>query len=220
MTQSLTNMSVYTDQGPSNQALLMPKLQYRFRVVLENFGQTVDSATLTRQVVDVTRPTVSFQEVTLPVYNSTIYLAGKHTWQAVTLNVRDDALGSITKLVGEQLQKQLDFAQLSSPVSGLDYKFVMRIEALDGGNGTNLPIVLEAWELGGCFISTVNYNNFNYANSDAVTLNISIRYDNAIQVNSVGTAVGVGQATVRTRNDLATGVGTGGVSSAFNGLAL
>lgn len=213
LSQSLTNMSVYTDQSPTNQALLMPKLQFRFRVTFSGFGQSNDPATITRQVVDVARPNLSFQEVPLHVYNSTIYLAGKHAWQPLTLTVRDDALGSITAMIGEQLQKQLDFAEMSSAVSGQDYKFAMSIEMLDGGNGAFDPVILETWELGGCFLSSVNYNNMNYANSEAVTITMTVRYDNAIQLGSTGQPSGVGASNgIRTSNSDATGLGTGGVS--------
>ena len=105
--QSLVNMTVAGDNSGGNQGLLMPKLQYRFRVNFLNFG--VDTATqqLTKQVIDITRPSVSFGEITIPVYNSTMYLAGRHEWQPLTVNIRDDASGSVAKLVGQQLQKQM-----------------------------------------------------------------------------------------------------------------
>ena len=36
-----------------NQGLLMSKLQYRFRVSLENFGVSTSTTELTKQVVDI-----------------------------------------------------------------------------------------------------------------------------------------------------------------------
>jgi hypothetical protein len=66
--QSLFNMTVAGDNAGGNQGLLMPKLQYRFRVNFLNFG--VDSAgglALTKQVVDCARPQVTFEEITLNV---------------------------------------------------------------------------------------------------------------------------------------------------------
>jgi len=156
--QSLFNMTVASDNAGGNQGLLMPKLQYRFRVNFLNFGvgQTIE---LTKQVVDITRPQVSFGEITIPVYNSTLYLAGRHEWQALTVNVRDDAQGAVSKLVGQQLQKQLDFVEQASAATGQDYKFQTNIEILDGGNGTAAPVVLETWECYGCFLQQANYNN-------------------------------------------------------------
>jgi hypothetical protein len=190
--QSLFNMTVAADNAGGNQGLLMPKLQFRFRVNFLNFG--VGSALeLTKQVIDCSRPNLTFTEITLPVYNSTMYLAGKHAWSPMTVNIRDDAAGGVSKSVGAQLQKQLDFVEQASAASGQDYKFQTNIEILDGGNGTLVPTVLETWELYGCFLVSANYNTLNYGTSDVVTIGLSIRYDNAIQSplgGGVGTSVG------------------------------
>ena len=43
-------------QSASNQGLLMPKLKYRFRVQLQNFGVTSPTTEITKQVMNVTRP--------------------------------------------------------------------------------------------------------------------------------------------------------------------
>ena len=203
-TLSKITVPLASDTSASNQGLLMPKLQYRFRVTLENFGVTNATTELTKQVIDVTRPNITFEEITLDVYNSRSYLAGKHTWEPITLNVRDDVSNNVQKQVGEQLQKQFDFFEQSSAASGIDYKFLTRIEVLDGGNGANEVGVLETFELYGCFLNNANYNTLNYATSDAATIALSIRYDNAIQTpqgSGIGTAIG------RTVNSLVTGGG-------------
>jgi hypothetical protein len=203
-TLSKITVPLASDTSASNQGLLMPKLQYRFRVTLENFGVTNATTELTKQVIDVTRPNITFEEITLDVYNSRSYLAGKHTWEPITLNVRDDVSNNVQKQVGEQLQKQFDFFEQSSAASGIDYKFLTRIEVLDGGNGANEVGVLETFELYGCFLNNANYNTLNYATSDAATIALSIRYDNAIQTpvgQGIGTTIG------RTVNSLVTGGG-------------
>ena len=185
-------MTVASDNAGGNQGLLMPKLQYRFRVNFLNFG-IGSSVELTKQVIDINRPQVSFETITLPIYNSTMYLAGKHSWNELTVNIRDDASGQVSKLIGQQIQKQMDFVEQASAATGQDYKFQTNIEILDGGNGTNVPVVLETWECYGCFILNANYNSLNYATSDAVTVSLTIRYDNAIQsplTSGVGTSVG------------------------------
>ena len=205
---SLSRMTVplASDQSSPNQGLLMPKLKYRFRVVFENFGVSTPRTELTKQVMDFTRPTVSFEAIDLPIYNSTIKLAGKYSWGDLTCQVRDDAGGNVSKLVGEQLQKQLDFMEQSSAASGIDYKFLTRFEVLDGGNGANTPIALETWEIYGCYLSEVNYNNMDYGASEAVTISMTVRFDNAIQT-PVGS--GVGAIVGRTLGDIATGAGNG-----------
>ena len=193
-----------SDSSSSTQGLLMPKLQYRFRVMLENFGVSTPTTELTKQVMDVTRPSVTFEEVEIPVYNSRAYLAGRHTFEPITLNLREDVNNSVQKLVGEQLQKQFDFFEMSTAASGIDYKFTTRIEVLDGGNGANTPNILETFELYGCFIQNANYNQLTYSANDPVSITLSIRFDNAIQSpqgEGIGTAVG------RTLNSLVTGGG-------------
>ena len=82
-TLSKLTVPLVSDQSSSTQGLLMPKLQYRFRVSLENFGVSTPTTELTKQVVDITRPTLDFADVDIHVYNSTVRLAGKHTWQAL-----------------------------------------------------------------------------------------------------------------------------------------
>ena len=201
---SLTRMTVplASDQSSPTQGLLMPKLKYRFRAVFENLGVSTPRTELTKQVIDFTRPSVSFEEMQVPIYNSTIYLAGKYSWEAITVNLRDDAGGNVAKLVGEQLQKQLDFMEQASASSGIDYKFTTRCEILDGGNGAATPVVLETWELYGCYLTSVNYNDLNYAESAAVTITMNIRFDNAIQT-PIGS--GVGATVGRTLGDVVTG---------------
>jgi hypothetical protein len=203
---TLSKLTVPLDSNASasNQGLLMPKLQYRFRVSLENFGVSSPSTELTKQVMDVTRPNVSFDQMTVDIYNSRVYLAGKHTWEPITINLREDVSNNVQKMVGEQLQKQFDFFEQSSAASGADYKFVTRIEILDGGNGANAATVLETFELYGCYLESTNYNTLNYATSEVVTIGLTVRYDNAIQ-SPQGT--GIGTAVGRTINTAITGGG-------------
>ena len=194
-TSSLSKFTVplSTNQSATSQGLLMPKLKFRFRVTFENFGVSQPTTELTKQVMDFTRPKLSFEEITIPIYNSKVYLAGKPTWETVVCTLRDDAGGEVTKRVGEQLQKQFDFMEQASASSGIDYKFLTRFEVLDGGNGASEASVLETWELYGCYLSNTDYADANYATNDPMTVALTIRFDNALQTpggTGLGTAVG------------------------------
>lgn len=201
---SLTKFTVplASDQSASSQGMLMPKLKFRFRVIFENFGVSSPKTELTKQVVDFKRPNISFEPITIDIYNSKVYLAGKHEWETVTCNLRDDAQGNVAKLVGEQLQKQFDFAEQSSASSGIDYKFTTRLEILDGGNGANAPTVLETWEMYGCFLTGADYGEMNYSSNEQVQIGLTMRYDNALQTPS---GSGVGSVVARTLGSVATG---------------
>ena len=206
---SLNRISVPTSGANSGTALLMPKLKYRFRVILLGFG--VEASTeLTKQVSDVSRPTVTFEEMTIEVYNSKVKLAGKPSWGDVTLNLRDDANGQVQKIVGQQVQKQFDFMEQASARSGIDYKFQMNIEMLDGGNGSFEPNILEKWETYGCYVSEVNYGEANYGSNEPMTVALTIKYDNAVQFaggTGTGTARGIGAVVGRSLGEAVTGRG-------------
>lgn len=200
-----------SDGSLNAQGLLMPKLQYRFRILFDNFGVSQPTTELTKQVMDFTRPNVSFPEIPLELYNSRVYLAGKPAWEAVSVNVRDDVSGEVARLVGEQVQKQFDFSEQASAAAGNNYKFQLRCQILDGGNGVFAPNVLEEWELYGCYLASVNYNSLNYGTNEAVTIAMSIRFDNAVQTptesNGTNAAVGIGMNVGRNIGQNVSGIG-------------
>ena len=90
----------------------------------------------------------------------------------------------------------------ASASSGIDYKFTTRCEILDGGNGASTPVVLETWEMYGCFITEANYGDLNYGSNEPVTIGMTLRFDNAIQT-PIGS--GVGSTVGRTLGDVVTG---------------
>ena len=192
-----------TNQSATSQGLLMPKLKYRFRAVFENFGVSTNRVELTKQVDSISRPNLNMNPFTIEVYNSKVNLVGKPSWNTVTVQLRDDAGGNVSKLVGEQVQKQFDFAEQSSAASGIDYKFILKFEMLDGGNGANQPNVLETWELYGALLSEVNYGDMSYGENAPATIALTVMYDNAIQ-SPIGT--GIGSAVGRTLGTVITGV--------------
>jgi hypothetical protein len=182
---AVANMSKFTVPAPDGgSGLLMPKLQYRFRAIFTGFGSGAGQLSdLTRQVSDIKRPNVNFNPITIDVYNSKVYLQGKPEWQDVTVNLRDDATGAVSKLVSAQVQKQFDFLEQQSAVSGLDYKFTLEYDMLDGSNGTAQPTSLESWQLSGCFLSQVDWGAMDYKSNEPVMIALTIKYDNAIQTS-------------------------------------
>lgn len=195
------------NQNSNTQGLLMPKLKYRFRVTLENFGVAGTPATeLTKQVMSVGRPSVNFTPIELPVYNSTVKIAGRHKWDDVELKLRDDVTGAVAGKVGEQIQKQFDFYEQASAASAADYKFRMRVEILDGGNGAYEPTALESFELLGCYVVKAAYQGGDYNTNDPLDVALTISYDNAIQLNRPGgERSGLGVDVGRTARTLALG---------------
>jgi hypothetical protein len=207
-TLSKFTVPLASDASASAQGMLMPKLKYRFRVMFENFGVSTPTTELTKQVQSAAIPNVAFANQIIEIYNSKINYAGKATWSPIAVVLRDDVTGAVSKLVGEQLQKQFDFFEQSSASSGIDYKFTTKIEILDGSNGGNYQgdqSVLEQFTLYGCYLKQAQYQGADYSSSEAMDITLSIAYDNALQSGRGGARVGIGSEVARTIRTLATG---------------
>lgn len=208
-TTSLKNMSVPIMGEQSGNMLQHPKLKYRFRVTFENFGAGGDEKNeLTKQVVTASRPDLQHDKITIDVYNSRVFLVGKHTWQPLSITLRDDSAGRVHKIIGEQLQRQVNHYEQSSAIAGETYKFLTKFEVLDGGNGQDEYAVLEAWDLLGCYIESANYNEADYSQSDVMTIQLSISFDNALYSND-GREGGIGAPMKRGAGSNITGIQAG-----------
>lgn len=182
---SLTKFGVPVAGATST--VLMPKLSYRFRVEFNGMGGQTNANSLTHQIQSVTRPTLSHEPITLDVYNSRVYLAGKHTWEPITIVVRDDIEGGVISLVDKQMQNQIDHHEQSAPRAGAQYKFTTKIETLDGTNAGSEPGILDTWELSGCFFTNVSFGENDYSNSAPATVTMTIQYDNAKHTDEADT---------------------------------
>ena len=156
-----------------NLGILHPKQQYRFRVKLYNFGLNDSIREMTQNVMSVTRPSIKQDPVKIDAYNSVAYIAGKHEWDTVTVKLRDDINNSVISAVGAQIQKQINHYEQTSAVAGVNYKFTMEIDSLDGTTND----ALEYWRLDGCFLSNVKYPDGDYSSSDPNEVELTIRYD-------------------------------------------
>ena len=174
---TLSKFGVPIDGSTGRGGILQPKLKYRFRVRFTGFGSVGQSPLqLTQQVMNITRPKVSHEEVPIHSYNSVAYMQGKHTWEAINITLRDDINNNISKLVGGQVQKQMNHFEQTSAVAGSRYKFGAKLEILDGTSNTEL----EQWDLEGCFLQNVDYSDGDYAVSEPVQVILTLKYDNAI----------------------------------------
>ena len=180
--------------GGTGIGILMPKLKHRFRIVTYGFGVIGPSQNIfTQQVVTAGRPNINFNNTPLHSYNNITYIAQKPEWQTIEITLRDDITNLVTSMVSAQVQKQMNHYTQSAAAAGVNYKFSMNIDTLDGTvNGTN-DSVLESWFLEGCYLEQVAYDNMDYSASEAVKISISMRFDTVFQVVG-GISTGVGSA--------------------------
>ena len=175
----LTTLGVPDNAG--NTTTIMPKLQYRFRVT---FVGDAFSNTPTRNVMSVSRPSLTHEQIQIDAYNSRIYMAGKHSWEPIAIMLRDDVDSQVLRELNNQMNRQVDHALQSSVKAGSAYKFRTVVETLDGGNPT--PGVLDTFELAGCYIQSINYGDMNYGASDQISVQVNIQYDNAEIYDAAG----------------------------------
>jgi hypothetical protein len=166
--------------------ILQPKQKYRWQVIFSGLASLVpgsSSRDLTRQLTHVTRPNIKFDEIAIHRYNSTAYVAGKYVFDPLTLTVEDDMTGLASSAIQGQLQTQqrligadLPGQFLNTAATGSDYKFGMILQQLDGNEG-----IVEQWNIEGCWITSSNFGELSYDSNEAVTIDLSIRFDMASQ---------------------------------------
>jgi len=174
--------------------ILQPKIKNRWRVTFANLAGGVDSQPMSMQARTVKRPMLSFEEIELNRYNSRAWIAGKHTWDDMTMTIEDDVTGSASNVIQAQLQKQqgvigAEGQWLPTAGEGSLYKFVTYIDMLDGNEQ-----VIEKWTVEGCWIKSADYGAVDYTVNEAVTIELIVRYDHARQLIG-GYAQGQGVAT-------------------------
>lgn len=177
MPSTLHKFGVPLGGGAGRGGILQPKTKHKFRVRVVNFGPVAGGIELSQQVISVGRPQKQASPVEVHSYNSIMYYAGKAVWNSINLRVRDDVTNSVSKLVGHQVQKEMNHFQQTTPLAGSNYKFTTFIETLDGGDDA----VLERWCIENCYLENVEWGENDYSTADAVEISMTIRYDNATQ---------------------------------------
>lgn len=170
-------MAVITDFGVTANGILQPKLKNRWRVEF-----TINSQAFTVQAVTCELPKLQFDEVQLDRYNSRGYVAGKYTWQPVQIVFEDDVGGTLAQAIQTQLELQENLIAVNpSPLlpasaAGQLYKFGVKIKQLDGNE-----TVFAEWALEGAWFQNVDWDNLDYAASEAVKITTTVRFDHARQ---------------------------------------
>lgn len=166
--------------APGVGGILHPKLPFRFRVRFYGFGVSgADTTKLVQNVVSCSRPKFTQEEIEVHSYNSKIRIGSKTDWETLTLVVRDDITNGSVSLIGQQIQKQYNFFEQTSAISGNDYKFRMEIESLDGTHGSPL----EVWNVEGAWLTGVENGEGNYGETGShQDITMTIRFDNATHV--------------------------------------
>jgi hypothetical protein len=176
-------MSTINDMGIAgvSNGILQPKLTNRWRVTFAGMAGGTNTVPLSMQAISVSRPQLEFEEVKLNRYNSIAWVASKHSFQPMKLKLEDDVTNQASTVIQQQLQTQqwITGAQgqwFAAAGDASTYKFACNLSMLDGNDS-----VIENWTVEGCWIKEVEYGEIEYAEGKAVTISLTIRFDNAYQ---------------------------------------
>jgi len=153
----------------ANQAMFTPfepKLKNRFVMSIDGIPAYL--------IKTANRPSITFEEVELNHLNVKRFVKGKATWETVSMTMYDPVVPSAAQAV-------MEWVRLShESVTGRDgysdfYKKDVDVQVL-GPVGD----IVEQWKLKGAWIQSANFNDLDFASSDPVDIEVTIRYDYAI----------------------------------------
>ena len=143
-----------------------PKLSNRFIMEIDGIPSFM--------VQSFARPTIEFEEITIPHNNVKRYVKGKAEWQTLTVTLYDPIVPSGAQAVMEWVRLHHE------SVTGRDgysdfYKKDITFNVL-GPVGDKV----EEWTLKGAFITEANFNELDFASSEVADIALTLQYDYAI----------------------------------------
>lgn len=120
------------------------------------------------------RPQITIAEQTISFINSTRYIAGKGTYNPISITLHDPIAPSGAQQVMEWVRTH--FESVSGRAGYADfYKRDCQIKMLDP-----VGTVVELWDLKGCFLNDANFNDLSYDAEDPTEISITMRFDNCV----------------------------------------
>ncbi len=144
-----------------------PKRKYRWLLQIDG----IDAFTLKTAA----RPSLTFDETVIDYINTKRYVAGKQTWNPMSITLQDPIAPSAAQAV-------MDWVRICyEPLTGRMgyasfYKKNITLKVLDPQGA-----VVELWDVFGAWVQDSNWGDLDYASSDNVEIACTLRFDNAVQ---------------------------------------
>lgn len=152
-----------TDMLPSKYE---PKRQFRWVLQIEGLDAFL--------MKTAARPSISQNPITIDYINTKRYLAGKAEFGTMEVTLYDPIAPSGAQQVMEWIRTH--YESVSGRAGYADfYKRDIQLKLLDP-----IGTVVELWDVKGAFIESVNYNSLDYANAEAMMINLTLRFDNCV----------------------------------------
>ncbi len=127
-------------------------------------------------VMSASRPKINIGEVEIPFLNTSTWVAGRFTWDAIDVTFKDpigpsaaQALMEWVRLHAESVTGRMGYAA--------GYKKNVELEMLDPAG-----VVIEKWILEGTFLTNVDFGSLDYSSEDIAGITATLRPDRCILV--------------------------------------
>ena len=120
------------------------------------------------------RPSVSIGEQTIEFINSKRYLAGKLSYETISVTLYDPIAPSGAQQVMEWVRTHTETVSGRSGYADF-YKRDCQLKMLDP-----VGTVVELWDLKGCFLTSAAYGDLDYGTEDPTEIALTIRFDNCV----------------------------------------
>ena len=143
-----------------------PKLKNRYIMLIDGIPAYL--------IKTANRPSITFEEVELNHMNVKRWVKGKATWESLEITLYDPVVPSAAQAVMEWVRLGHE------SVTGRDgysdfYKKDVDVQVL-GPVGD----IVEQWKLKGAWVQSANFNDSDFASSDPIDIEVTLRYDYAI----------------------------------------
>jgi len=120
------------------------------------------------------RPSYTTNETQIPFINSTRYLAGKTTFDTMSVTLHDPIAPSGAQQVMEWVRTH--FESVSGRAGYADfYKRDLQLKMLDP-----VGTVVELWDIKGAIITSANFGSLTYGSDDIMMIDLSLKIDNCV----------------------------------------
>lgn len=120
------------------------------------------------------RPQQTFEETVVDYVNTKRYLSGKGAWSPITITMHDPIAPSAAQKVMNWVR--LNYESLTGRMGyATQYKKDISLKVLDPAG-----VVVELWDLTGCWVQDSNFGDLDYASSDNIEITATLRFDNAV----------------------------------------
>jgi len=120
------------------------------------------------------RPSVKTEEKEIPWINSRRYIAGKTTFETLSVTLYDAIAPSGAQQVMEWVRTH--FESVSGRAGYADfYKRDCQLKLLDP-----VGTVIELWDIKGAFITSANFGELGYDGDDLLEIQLDLRFDNCV----------------------------------------